>query len=101
MGTDQDDQLERRRDELRRIVYGQPGEPSPEVAAELAALEEELAVRAPDDAGSDHAGAEAAGSDAGANDAGDDDGRRRPTTGAARSTGAARRAGAARWAGSA
>ena len=45
MGTDQDDQLERRRDELRRIVYGQPGEPSPEVAAELAALEEELAAR--------------------------------------------------------
>ena len=72
MGTDQDDQLERRRDELRRIVYGQPGEPSPEVTEELAALEEELAVRAPDDAGSDHAGAEAAGSDAGANDAGDD-----------------------------
>jgi len=75
MGTDQDDQLERRRDELRRIVYGQPGEPSPEVAAELAALEEELAVRPPDDAGSDHAGAEAAAAnDAGADDADDDEG---------------------------
>jgi hypothetical protein len=45
MGTDHDDQLVRRRDELRRIVYGQPGEPSPEVASELAALEEELAAR--------------------------------------------------------
>ncbi len=47
MGTDEDEQLERRRDELRRIVYGQPGEPSPEVAAELAALEEQLAVAEP------------------------------------------------------
>ena len=55
MGTDEDEQLERRRDELRRIVYGQPGEPSPEVAAELAALEEELAVAEPD-AGTDEAG---------------------------------------------
>jgi hypothetical protein len=81
MGTDEDDQLERRRDELRRIVYGQPGEPSPEAAAELAALEEELVAShgpdaaGPDDAGDDDAGDDDAGPyDAGAYDAGDDDG---------------------------
>lgn len=40
-----EDDLERRRDELRRIVYGAPGEPPAEVAAELAAVERELGVR--------------------------------------------------------
>lgn len=39
-----EDDLERRRDELRRIVYGVPGEPHAEVAAELAAVERELAA---------------------------------------------------------
>lgn len=45
MDTENEDQLEHRRDELRRIVYGMPGEPAPEVAAELAAVEAELVVR--------------------------------------------------------
>jgi hypothetical protein len=45
MDTDNDDPLEHRRDELRRIVYGIPGEPAPEVAAELAAVEAELVSR--------------------------------------------------------
>ncbi|RXZ72606.1 hypothetical protein [Agromyces albus] len=40
-----EDDLERRRDELRRIVYGAPGEPPAAVAAELAAVERELAAR--------------------------------------------------------
>jgi hypothetical protein len=45
MDTEHEDPLEHRRDELRRIVYGMPGEPAPEVAAELAAVEAELAAR--------------------------------------------------------
>ena len=45
MDTEHEDPLERRRDELRRIVYGMPEEPAPEVAAELAAVEAELAAR--------------------------------------------------------
>ena len=45
MDTEHEDPLERRRDELRRIVYGMPGEPAPEVAAELAAVEAGLAAR--------------------------------------------------------
>ncbi|MDQ0573958.1 hypothetical protein [Agromyces albus] len=40
-----EDDLERRRDELRRIVYGAPGEPPAAVAAELAAVERELGAR--------------------------------------------------------
>lgn len=40
-----EDDLERRRDELRRIVYGAPGEPPPEASAELAAVERELIAR--------------------------------------------------------
>ena len=55
MSTEEEDPLERRRDELRRIVYGAPGEPADDVAAELAAVERELDVH--DDARS--AGAEA------------------------------------------
>ncbi|MBT2500640.1 hypothetical protein J7E25_16200 [Agromyces sp. ISL-38] len=39
-----EDDLERRRDELRRIVFGDSGEPPAEVAAELAAVERELAA---------------------------------------------------------
>jgi len=45
MDTEREDPLERRRDALRRMVYGTPGEPAPEVAAELAAVESELAAR--------------------------------------------------------
>jgi hypothetical protein len=45
MGTEHEDALERRRDELRRIVYGTPGEPPGDVAAELAAIEEALSAR--------------------------------------------------------
>jgi hypothetical protein len=42
MSTEEEDPLERRREELRRIVYGAPGEPADDVAAELAAVEREL-----------------------------------------------------------
>ena len=45
MATEQDDRLVRRRDELRRIVYGTPGDPPEHVAEELARVEEELAAR--------------------------------------------------------
>lgn len=46
MDAEPEDPLERRRDELRRIVYGTPGEPPPEhVVAELAAVEREIAER--------------------------------------------------------
>jgi len=45
MDTEHEDPLEHRRDELRRIVYGMPGEPALEVTAELAAVEAELAAR--------------------------------------------------------
>ena len=60
MSTEEEDPLERRRDELRRIVYGASGEPPEDVAAELAAIERELESR--DGAGS--AGAEASDSSA-------------------------------------
>ena len=60
MSTEEEDPLVRRRDELRRIVYGAPGEPPDDVAAELAYVERELEQR--DDAGS--AGAEASDSPA-------------------------------------
>jgi len=60
MSTEDEDPLERRRDELRRIVYGAPGEPLDDVAAELADVERELEQR--DGAGS--AGAEASDSPA-------------------------------------
>lgn len=43
MGTGHEDPRERRRDELRRIVYGAPGDPPDELVAELVELEEELA----------------------------------------------------------
>ena len=65
MSTEEEDPLERRRDELRRIVYGASGEPPEDVAAELAAIERELESR--DGAGS--AGAEASDSSAGWADA--------------------------------
>jgi len=45
MRTEAEDPLERRRDELRRIVYGTPGEPSPDVVDELVAIEQELVAR--------------------------------------------------------
>lgn len=45
MDAEPEDPLERRRDELRRIVYGTPGEPPEDVVAELAAVERELAAR--------------------------------------------------------
>ncbi|WP_173922903.1 hypothetical protein [Agromyces sp. Marseille-P2726] len=43
MGTGPEDPLVRRRDELRRIVYGTRGEPSPDVVEELERVEDELA----------------------------------------------------------
>ncbi|MEV1132045.1 hypothetical protein [Agromyces sp. NPDC049794] len=43
MGTGHEDPRERRRDELRRIVYGTPGDPPDELVAELVELEEDLA----------------------------------------------------------
>jgi hypothetical protein len=49
MDAETEDPLEHRRDELRRIVYGTPGEPSAGAVAELVALEHELVAR--DDAG--------------------------------------------------
>ncbi|KRE22328.1 hypothetical protein [Agromyces sp. Soil535] len=45
MGTEHEDPLERRRDELRRVVYGTPGGAGAVAEAELAAVEEELAAR--------------------------------------------------------
>ena len=45
MDTEHEDPLERRRAELRRIVYRTPEKPAPAVAAELAAVEAELAAR--------------------------------------------------------
>lgn len=49
MDTEAEDPLEHRRDELRRIVYGTPGEPPAGVVAELVAIEHELDGR--DEAG--------------------------------------------------
>ncbi|MDQ0894685.1 hypothetical protein [Agromyces ramosus] len=46
MDAEAEDPLERRRDELRRIVYGTPGEPSPGAVAELVAIERRLGGRA-------------------------------------------------------
>lgn len=45
MATEHDDPLVRRRDELRRIVYGTRGEPSSDVVDELARVEDELVLR--------------------------------------------------------
>lgn len=45
MDTEPEDPLERRRDELRRMIYGAPGDPSGAAAEELAAVERELAAR--------------------------------------------------------
>jgi hypothetical protein len=45
MDTEHEDRLEHRRDELRRIVYGTPGGATEEDAAELGAIERELAER--------------------------------------------------------
>lgn len=45
MDTEAEDPLERRRDELRRIVYGTRGEPSPGAVAELVAIERRLGAR--------------------------------------------------------
>ena len=45
MDTEPEDRLERRRDELRRIVYGTRGGVPEDDAAELAAVEQELAER--------------------------------------------------------
>lgn len=49
MGTEHEDPLERRRDELRRIVYGTPGGADAEAAVELASVEAEIAARAGDE----------------------------------------------------
>lgn len=46
MGIEHEDPLERRRDELRRIVYGTPGGSEADAAVELAEVEAELAARA-------------------------------------------------------
>lgn len=46
MGTEHEDALVRRRDELRRIVYGTPGGADADAAVELAEVEAELAARA-------------------------------------------------------
>lgn len=45
METEHEDALERRRDELRRIVYGTPGGAEAEASVELAEVEAELAAR--------------------------------------------------------
>jgi hypothetical protein len=45
METEHEDALERRRDELRRIVYGTPGGAEADAAVELAEVEAELAAR--------------------------------------------------------
>lgn len=45
METEHEDALERRRDELRRIVYGTPGGAEADEAIELAEVEAELAAR--------------------------------------------------------
>jgi hypothetical protein len=51
MHAEAEDPLERRLDELRRIVYGTPVEPPAGVVAELLALEHELVVREAADRG--------------------------------------------------
>ena len=51
MDAEAEDPLERRRDELRRIVYGTPAEPPADVVAELLALEDELVARGDADRG--------------------------------------------------
>lgn len=48
MDSESEDLLDHRRDELRRIVYGTPGEPPARVVAELVALEHELQLVARD-----------------------------------------------------
>ncbi|MDQ2699617.1 MAG: hypothetical protein M3Y46_12565 [Actinomycetota bacterium] len=45
MGTADEDRLERRRDELRRIVFGTPGGAPVDAEEELVAIERELAAR--------------------------------------------------------
>ena len=45
MGTADEDRLERRRDELRRIVFGTPGGAPRDLEEELVAVERELAAR--------------------------------------------------------
>jgi hypothetical protein len=49
MDSESEDLLDHRRDELRRIVYGTPGEPPARVVAELVALEHELQLAGRDD----------------------------------------------------
>jgi len=51
MDSESEHLLDHRRDELRRIVYGTPGEPPARVVAELVALERELQLVAQDGAG--------------------------------------------------
>lgn len=46
MGIEHEDPLERRREELRRIVYGTPGGAEADAAVELAEVEAELEARA-------------------------------------------------------
>jgi len=48
MDSESEHMLDHRRDELRRIVYGTPGEPPARVVAELVALEHELQLVARD-----------------------------------------------------
>lgn len=45
METEHEDPLVRRRDELRRIVYGTRGDPPPDAAEELVRIEHDLAAR--------------------------------------------------------
>ncbi|HEY6800795.1 MAG TPA: hypothetical protein VI121_09145, partial [Agromyces sp.] len=53
MGTADEDRLERRRDELRRIVFGTPGGAPADAEEELVAVERELAARRADERAGD------------------------------------------------